>query len=55
MFEDVVFHVYFIRSTGDLILKTDASNLAFGGTLTQIQSDENGAIVERDIAFEDLF
>ena len=44
--------LYFIRPTGDIVLKIDASELAFGGTLSQMQPDETGTtIVERDIAF----
>lgn len=43
--------LFFIKSEGELVLKTDASRLAFGGTLTQKQLDENGVLVERDIAF----
>ena len=42
--------IYFIKPEGNLILKTDASELAFGGTLTQMQRDENNVLVERDIA-----
>ena len=43
--------LYFIKPEGELVLKTDASKLAFGGTLTQMQRDENGVMVERDITF----
>ena len=43
--------LYFIKPEGELILKTDASNLAFGGTLSQMQLDERGDLVERDLAF----
>jgi transposase InsO family protein len=43
--------LYFIKSEGDLFLKTDASQLAFGGTLTQLQKNEEGVMVERDISF----
>ena len=43
--------LYFIRPIGDIVLKTDASELAFGGTLSQMQPDETGTMVERDISF----
>jgi hypothetical protein len=43
--------IFFIRPEGELVLKTDASRLAFGGTLTQKQLDDSGVWVERDIAF----
>jgi len=43
--------LYFIKSEGEIILKTDASGLAFGGTLSQMQRDETGSLVERDISF----
>ena len=43
--------LYFIKPEGDLFLKSDASRLAFGGTLTQMQRDGKGLWVERDISF----
>ena len=42
--------LFFLKSEGDVFLKTDASDLAFGGTLTQIQTDATGK-QERDITF----
>jgi hypothetical protein len=40
--------LYFIKPEGEIVLKTDASQLAFGGTLTQMQPNEKGELVERD-------